>query len=1178
MDLSALLPVIDQAVDLDRLRRRMSDERRLMLGVSDGAKAAVLAALARDADAPIFVIVPRPQHADALVDELRAWLGVPDAGRVLPFPERDALPYERIAPDPDDVTGRLQALDALSAAALEGRGGGVIVVACAAAVAQRTLSPDELGRTSLTVQRGERLRQLDVLRALDAGGYRIEPQVTAPGEASRRGGIIDVWPPAEEQPLRIELFGDDVESIRAFDPGTQRSHEMRDAVRMGPARELAVDPARMRRLGAAMQLGGLRGEQRQRFDRDAEALRAGEAFDGFDAYTPFLATATVLDHLPDDALLVVDEPADVAAVQQEHDEAAETARRDLEHRGELPRGMPHPHVAWPELQAAIDARQQRLSLSRWAAGDAEAPDAGAAVRLPFGPAAAYGGRLRALADELTHTLRGGQQVVIVSTQSRRLSEVLEENDLSARIADTMTTPQMGRGALTIVHGSLPHGWTVGDERHGLTLLTDAEVFGFSKQRRAPPRRGAARDSFLADLAPGEFVVHVEHGIARFAGLARKGVDGEEREYLELHYADGDRLFVPTEQVDRVSRYVGPSEHRPSLTRLGSQEWPRAKARVRRAVQELAKELLELYASREVAEGHAFPPDTAWQTELEASFPYVETADQVAAIHDVKRDMEGVRPMDRLVCGDVGYGKTEVAVRAAFKTVLDGMQVAVLVPTTVLAQQHFTTFRQRLAGFPVKVEMLSRFRSDRDQRRIVADAAAGTMDIVIGTHRLLQNDVAFKNLGLVVIDEEQRFGVGHKERLKRMRSEVDVLTLTATPIPRTLNMALTGIRDMSTIETPPEERLPIKTYVTEFDDHLVRDAIVRELDRGGQVFFVHNRVHNIELVARHLRDIVPEADILIGHGQMPEEQLERVMVDFTEGRADVLVCTTIIESGLDIPNVNTIIINNADRFGLAQLYQLRGRVGRGAARAYAYLLYEKHRALSEVAQRRLQTIFEATELGAGFQIALRDLEIRGAGNLLGAEQSGQIGTVGFDLYVKLLADAVEGLKALAKGEPPPPSTIRPPVVIDLPLQAFIPESYIGDINLRLSLYQRMAAVEAPDADSELERELNDRFGPPPSPVRNLLYIVRVRALAKRAGVASVGREDGPGGRPILSLRTAEGHDFRQQLSLAARRDLERADSIGVGHNQLRIDLDAVGGEWREVLLRALEAAAGEPMPA
>jgi transcription-repair coupling factor (superfamily II helicase) len=611
---------------------------------------------------------------------------------------------------------------------------------------------------------------------------------------------------------------------------------------------------------------------------------------------------------------------------------------------------------------------------------------------------------------------------------------------------------------------------------------------------------------LQELSQGDYVVHIEHGIARFAGMVMRTVGEQEREYLELHYADGDRLFVPTEQLDRVSRYVGPGEHRPSPTKLGSQEWPRAKARVHRAVQELAVDLLKLYAQREVASGHAYSPDAAWQTELEASFPYVETPDQIAVIRDVKRDMEDARPMDRLVCGDVGYGKTEVAVRAAFKAVMDGLQVAILVPTTVLAQQHFNTFKQRLSGFPVKVEMLSRFRSDKEQRTIVAQAAAGEVDIVIGTHRLLQKDVEFKNLGLVIIDEEQRFGVGHKERLKEMRAQVDVLTLTATPIPRTLNMALTGIRDMSTIETPPEERLPIKTYVTEFDDHLVREAIVREMERGGQIYFVHNRVHNIELTAKKLRELLPEAEILIGHGQMPEEMLEKVMIDFTDGKADVLVCTTIIESGLDIPNANTIVIDRADTLGLAQLYQLRGRVGRSSRRAYAYLLYRRRGQLSDVARKRLQAIFNASELGAGFQIALSDLEIRGAGNILGGEQSGHMAAVGFDLYSRLLAEAVEERKA--RREDRPPKVEKPQAVVDLPVEAHLPDDYVPEEAQKLELYRRLARARDGGDLAAFRQELTDRFGPMPQPVVRLVEVAELRLAAEAAGVASMSREEGP----------------------------------------------------------------------
>ena len=574
--------------------------------------------------------------------------------------------------------------------------------------------------------------------------------------------------------------------------------------------------------------------------------------------------------------------------------------------------------------------------------------------------------------------------------------------------------------MRLIRGSVPHGWALPAAGGDVVLLSDTEVFGFAKQRRRRGRPRRQHESFLEDLQPGDYVVHIEHGIGRFTGIARQSVGEREREYLELRYADEDRLLVPTDQLHRLQRYVGPSDHAPVLTRLGTQQWSRAKQRVQASVRALAEDLLQLYAARQVLPGLAAGPDTPWQMELEASFPYVETPDQLDALREVKLDMERDRPMDRIVVGDVGYGKTEVAVRAAFKAIADGRQVAMLVPTTVLAQQHVNTVHERTAAFPIRVEMLSRFRSPSEQRQVLAGLADGSVDMVIGTHRLLQADVAFKSLGLVVIDEEQRFGVAHKERLKRMRREVDVLTLSATPIPRTLHMALSAIRDMSTIETPPEERLPITTYVMETDDQVLREAILREIERGGQVYFLHNRVRTIEVVASWLRELVPEGRFVVGHGQMPEGQLEEVMTSFVAGDADVLVCTTIIESGLDIPNVNTIIIHQAQRLGLAQLYQLRGRVGRSAAQAYAYLLYDRSRPLGEAAQKRLQTIFDATELGAGFQIALRDLEIRGTGNLLGAEQSGQIGAVGFELYTQLLAESVEGLRATREGRPPKPA--------------------------------------------------------------------------------------------------------------------------------------------------------------
>jgi transcription-repair coupling factor (superfamily II helicase) len=621
----------------------------------------------------------------------------------------------------------------------------------------------------------------------------------------------------------------------------------------------------------------------------------------------------------------------------------------------------------------------------------------------------------------------------------------------------------------------------------------------------------------------------------------------------LRYAAGDILYVPTDQIDRVSRYVGTGDRPPVLSRLGTQEWVRTRQKAKEAAELLARDLLILYAAREVVSGFAFSRDTLWQQEMEAAFPYVETPDQLEAQQEVKEDMEKSRPMDRLVCGDVGYGKTEVAIRAAFKSVMDSRQVAVLVPTTVLAQQHFATFSERLNAFPMKVEVLSRFRSERDQRAVIVGLADGTVDICIGTHRLLQKDVVFKNLGLLVIDEEQRFGVNHKEHFKKLRREVDVLTLSATPIPRTLHMSLVGVRDMSTMETPPEARLPVKTYVAEYNDYLVREAILRELERNGQVFFLHNRVQSIAMVADRLRELVPEAFIAIGHGQMPEERLEQVMTDFAAGKIDVLVCTTIIESGLDMPNANTLIVNKADKFGLTQLYQLRGRVGRGANLAYAYFLYDKGQRLSPVAHERLRTIYEATELGAGFGIAMKDLEIRGAGTLLGHRQSGHITAVGFSLYTRLLAEAVEEQKAILAGKPKPPPRVPSPA-IDLPLDAFIPESYVPDVDTRLELYRALADVDAGARLDDFRKEYADRFGALPPEVENLLYAVKVKGLAAKAGVESISTEEG-----YIILRRFQVLPFDAGVFTSLL-----CDDLEVGRTQLRINYKKIGRQWKVIL--------------
>ncbi len=1169
--LAGLLPLL--SAELARLRppppapggpAAGTTANRTILGLPDAGKAAVIAALRQTTPQPIIVVTPRPERARALLDEVRAWLPPPPAAPsaatpnpaagVFAFPAREGLPYEQRRDNAEAVADRLRALAALAA------GEGPLIVTDVQALAQRTLSP---GLMPPGLRRGERLVAAEFLATLDAAGYRREPVVDGPGAIARRGGIIDVFPPTDDLPLRIELFGDEIESLRRYDPVSQRSLATLDHAALHPATEASLDahaadlasalaaklaptqPAISALLSSETDVPHLRD--------DLDRVAAGSAPKNRAFWAPFLAPAALWEHLPPDTLWLWDEADDARRHAKELDDLAERTRRALEERASVPPGLPLPHIETPALFRGAGARRPRIDLQRFTIEES-APDA---RRTGFAPIDAFGGRLRVLFQALQSWQRAGQRIVIVSLQAPRLSDLLGQEGVFAQPAAAVAAPPPP-GGLTLVRGSLASGWRLPSADGDLVLLSDTEIFGFAKQRRVRGRPRRRHESFLEELEPGDYVVHIEHGIARFGGISRERIGDREREYLELRFAEDDRLLVPTDQLHRLQRYVGPSDSPPSLTRLGTQQWQRAKQKVRKAVRELAEDLLQLYAARQVLPGIASNHDTPWQMELEASFPFIETPDQTAAARDVKTDMERDRPMDRLVVGDVGYGKTEVAVRAAFKAVGGGHQVAMLVPTTVLAQQHAATFAERMAAFPVRIEMLSRFRSHAEQRAILAGLAAGRVDIVIGTHRLLQADVAFKSLGLVIIDEEQRFGVGHKERLKQLRREVDVLTLSATPIPRTLHMAMSGIRDMSTIETPPEERLPITTYVMENDDQVVREAILRELERGGQAYFVHNRVRSIEGVQRWLRDLVPEARFLVGHGQMGEGQLEKVMTRFVAGDADVLVCTTIIESGLDIPNVNTIIIHQAQQLGLAQMYQLRGRVGRGAAQAYAYLLYDRSRPLSETAGKRLQTIFDATELGAGFQIALRDLEIRGTGNLLGAEQSGQIGTVGFELYTQLLSETVEQLRAKAEDRPPRLARRGPQVSVDLPLAAHIPPAYIEHLNTRLAAYQQIAAIETTEQVAAVREDLADRFGPLPRPLETLLRVVRLRTLAARLGATSLHRD---GDRVVLQL--AEGLTFDE----TARR-LPLPDGAQVGRAQLRLDTRLVPGDWLEALDEAL----------
>ncbi|MGE3912218.1 MAG: transcription-repair coupling factor, partial [Chloroflexota bacterium] len=1044
-------------------------------------------------------------------EDLQVW--TPEPANVLLFPAPDALPYERLPEDPALVARRVEVL-----ARLGEDGSPPLIVASLRAVMDHVDPPARFRAASRTLRVGDRVGMSALLASWVQAGYEPGPLVDGPGQVSRRGGILDVYPPAGP-PCRIELFGDEIESIRVFDVETQRSSERLKELHVTPARERPSDD-------------------------------------------PAAPSASFFDHLPEDAVVIVDEGYQLEMVSRDLEAQAEEVRAHHQALGDLPADVVKTYATWPELRSMLKAGSARVQVDLTHDANQEL--------IQFGHPQAFAGRLKAFLDRVARpAMRGGESIVVVSQQSARLQELLAERNVEV-IPTTSLPAEWERpsttGRLALIHGSLPEGWR-SEDLH-VAVYTDGELFGWRKVRR-PVRqsRSAARDAFLSDLQPGELVVHVDHGIGKFRGLYRTGGEesqsgaGSVREFLLIEYDGADRLYVPSEQADRVTRYVGGGDDSPNLTRLGTQEWTRAKARARRAVRDIAKDLVELYAARKTAQGHAFSGDAVWQRELEDSFPYMETPDQLTAITDVKADMERAVPMDRLLVGDVGYGKTEVALRAAFKAVMDGKQVAVLVPTTVLAQQHYTTFKERFGAFPVRVEVLSRFRSPKEQQAVVEACAAGAVDVVIGTHRLVSKDVSFKDLGLLIVDEEQRFGVAHKERLKQLRKEVDVLTLTATPIPRTLHMSLAGVRDMSVMETPPEERLPIRTYVAEYDDGLVREAILRELDRGGQVYFVHNRVQSIELMHRRLRELVPEARFLIGHGQMAEEGLERVMLAFSEGQADVLLCTTIIESGLDISNANTIIIDNAHRLGLAQLYQLRGRVGRGPVRAYSYFLYARDTQLNEHAEARLRTIYEATELGAGFRIAMKDLEIRGAGNLLGAEQSGQIAAVGFDLYTRLLGEAVDLMQAAQTGTPPPLTDAAGPdrrPSLDLPLDAFLPSDYVADEAARLNLYQRFATASSGEEVGALIGELQDRFGALPEQAQNLVYQVGLRLEAQRAGVSQI---------------TATDHEIVVKLygrppSDVSRLGREIGAPLRAGSNQLRLSRGK-GEGWLITLQRLID---------
>ncbi len=1060
-----------------------------VVAIPEAARSVALAAVSELGAAPVTIVVtPTAREAEQLSHDLASFVE-PDCVELLPAWE--TLPFERVSPSSETMGRRLRAMWHLRHAGEPASRRASIVISPVRSMLQR-LGPRVEDVEPMVVQAGGQVERDDLVGRLVHAGYRREYQVEHRGEMAVRGGIVDVFPSTADEGVRIDLWGDEVERLTLFDVSDQRSVEEVARAEIFGCREVVLTEDVRRRAAVLAREAPV---ARDVFERLAEGLQ----FDGMESWLPWLAGEERLftDLLPEDARVVLLDPRRLRDrandLVEEEASLAETLWQTWVAGGDAASGAasaPRLHLPFERLLARTPAKVASVLSA------ADRPSTCSLQAVGWPPVL---GDASGLARRLGELARSGNTVVVCADgagSAERLRTVLEAEGLQPDLvgppgADGGEDARLRRPGVHVVVAPLDRGAHLPGSR--LAILAEPDITGRRRPHRVARPRPRAVEGFFDDLKPGDFVVHHVHGVARFAGLVRRAIGGSERDYLLLEYRGGDKLYVPSDQIDAITPYTGGDS--PSLNRLNGSDWQKQKARVRAAVREVARELVSLYRRRATEPGHAFAEDTPWQRELEQSFPFPETPDQLRAIADVKADMELPVPMDRLVCGDVGFGKTEVAIRAVFKAVQDGYQAAVLVPTTLLAQQHFQTFAERYTPYPVRVEMLSRFLTPAEAREVGSGLRDGTVDVVIGTHRLLASDVSFKKLGLLVVDEEQRFGVAHKELIKQVTAGVDVLTLTSRPIPRTLELSLTGIRDLSLINTPPSERQPILTYVGEHDERAAAEAIRRELLREGQVFYVHNRVRDIERVAGELREMVPDARIGVAHGQMDEGSLEQVVLDFWEGRLDVLVCTTIIESGIDMPAVNTLVVDRADRLGLGQLHQLRGRVGRGDRRAYAYLLYPPDHVVTEQAYERLRTIGEHTELGSGFKIAMRDLEIRGAGNLLGNDQSGHIAAVGYDLYVRMVSEAVAELK----GEP-----VRAPIeiTVDLPVKASLPEAYVGREDLRLEAYRRLVEVRTADAVDDLRAEWVDRFGVPPAEAEALLTIGRLRAECARTGVTEV----------------------------------------------------------------------------
>ena len=1128
-----MLNKISELPEFQALCKRINATERTIfgsLGILRSARFVTAAALYQELKRPILYLTDKPEQTLVALDEIAFWHPKSDRYH---FPAPEPHFYENAAWSSSVRHDRIQTLTQLTRLLLPGTDKPEQIPLIAApirAVMQRTLSRQEFIHALKQLRVGQEISSSSLLRMWSNSGYEAAEAVLEPGQFSRRGELLDIWPHSEAYPLRVDFFGDEIESIHRFDPATQRN--------IVPLKKAYIPPA-----------GEVIITENTGIEIQPESPR--------DFFLPLIhkTPACLLDYLPAGTVILFDDLESVVTAANEHEEEAETLRAESIRMGTLDENYPEPYISYSELNDRM-ADFPLIDLGR-----SDIPDS-SALADSFMPADRFGGHLDTFLTFLQARSQNREAVTVVSRQAGRIEDLWKKGEKNRDRKD-------GREPV-FCEDSLTEGFLLTEKAGRKSyVMTDSEIFGW---KRPVPRKAIRKtidtpEKFIADLKEGDYVVHVDFGIGVYGGLTKKTFEGVTRDYLILNYAEGDQLFVPVHQADRLSNYIGPNGKEPVITRLGTKDWLNSKNFVKEKVLEVANDLLELYAKRQVTPGFAFSKDSIWMKDLEGAFPYEETEDQKTAIRKVKEDMESPRPMDRLICGDVGYGKTEIALRAAFKAACDSKQVAILVPTTVLAQQHYETFKNRFAAYPVNVEMLSRFRTPKEQTKILKKLENGEIDIIIGTHRLVSKDVKFKDLGLVVIDEEQRFGVSQKEYLKKLRARVDVLTMTATPIPRTLYMALTGVRDISNINTPPYERVPVTTYVGPYSEKIVRQAVTREMERGGQTFFVHNRVQSIYAMHDYLRRMLPEARIGVAHGQMAEKQLSEVMDRFYKGELDVLLCTSIIESGLDVPNANTLIVSRADTFGLAQLYQIRGRVGRSSQRAYAYFFRQRGHKPTEAGLERLEVIAENTQFGAGYTIAMRDLEMRGAGEILGSRQHGAIASVGFHLYTRMLAQAVRSVRDIKGvqvsdeelGITREMAYLFNPITVELPMNIGIPESYIEDDQTRIKLYRRMASVSKEEDLDALDAEFTDRFGPLPDEIRHLIFQIRVKILAEQIGLSAVVKE---GSDIVLKYPALPAGVDHRELPAVSRQ-------LRVGKNNYRmVGINWDADDWQEDLMGIL----------